>query len=189
MERPHRVERQLSQRFLGAKRHVRVRMRAVDHLHERAVGNRRRHVANLHEPRQPELSNAIEVSRLEPWPNHTVGKQRQRWPRELRERGHAEHRCVRGHVGIEVRAKPGKGSIHVDGRQISGPFVHQVGRYRGEPLEPFKIGGRSGRQCKYECHDGKGAVVGRPERQPIRKFAFVDTRKSKWRGRSHVGQT
>ena len=81
--------RQLPQRFLGAERHVRVRMRAVHDLHERAVGDRRRHVANLHEPRQPELPDAIEVGRVEPRTHHAIGKQRQRRPRELRERRHA----------------------------------------------------------------------------------------------------
>ena len=145
MKHPDGVDRELPQRLLGAERHVRVRMRAVDDLHERAIGNRRWHVANLDEPRETELADAVEIRDVEPRANHAVGKERQGLPRVLRQRRYREYRRVGGHVGLEMRAEAGKGRIHVDGRQVAGAFVHHVARDGGQPFVPFEIGGRTAR--------------------------------------------
>ena len=138
-----RVDGELPQRLFGAERHVRVRMRAVHHLHEGAIGNRGRHVANLHEPGQPELADAIEVGDVQPRANHAIGEQRQRLRREFRKRRHREHRRVGGDVGFEVRADAGERGVHVDRRQVAGPFVHHVAGDGGKPFEPLEIGSRA----------------------------------------------
>ena len=48
----------------------------IQQLGEGAVGERRRHVAQLHEPVEPQLADAIEVPLVEPRTDEHVGEHR-----------------------------------------------------------------------------------------------------------------
>ena len=165
MKHLDRVDAELPQRLLGAKRHVRVRVRAVHDLHEGAIGDGGGHVANLHQARQAKLADAIEVGDVEPRPNHTIGEERQGLLRKFREDCHREHRRVGGDVGFEMSADAREGGVDVDRRQVAGALVHHVAGHCGEPFVTLEIGGRTDRQHEHERDDRQGPMLGRPERQ------------------------
>ena len=61
MKRAHVVDGHRRERRFAADRRVAVRMRAVEQLEERAVGDRAGHVAQLRQPVQAQLAHAREV--------------------------------------------------------------------------------------------------------------------------------
>ena len=177
------VDGELTQRFFRAQRHVCIWVRPIHDLHEGPIGDRRGHVANLHQAGEPQLLDPIEVRRVQPRADHTVGKQRQRLRRELRERGDAENGGVGGDVRFEMRAEAGKRGVDVDCRKIAGTFIHHVGGNRRQPFIALEIGGRADGHHEHERHDGQRPVFGRPEAQPVRKRVLVDPGESKRRRR------
>ena len=184
MKHLDRVDAELPQRLLGAKRHVRVRVRAVHDLHERAIGNGGGHVANLHQARQAKLADAIEVGDVEPRANHAIGEERQGLLRKFRKGRHGEHRRVGRDVGFEVGADAREGRVDVDRRQVARALVHHVAGHRGEPFVALEIGGRSDRQHEHERDDRQRPMLGRPQRQPIGQPILVDARKPEWQRRA-----
>ena len=164
------LDRQLPQRLLGAERHVRVRMRAVHDLHERAIGDRRRHVANLHEPRQPKLPDAIEIGR-----RRAAGRTTQSASSDSAWRANFASAVTVNTVAsadtsvsrwAPIRANAALTSI---AERLPVPSSIMSRGHRREPFVALEIGGRSDRQHEHERHDRQAPVLGRPERQTIRR--------------------
>ena len=78
VKRPHVVDVHRRQRRFAADRRMAVRMRAVEQLEERAVGDGAGHVAQLRQPVQPQLPHAREVVLPQRRTHDDVGEQRER---------------------------------------------------------------------------------------------------------------
>ena len=188
MKRTHIVNRHLPKRFFGAERHVRVRMRAIDELHEGAIGDRGRHVADLDESRQPQLPEPVEVRFRQPRPDDAVGHQGERLAAETREACHGQHGRVRRDIGIEMRTDAGKCRVDVDGRLLAAALVQHVRRNGGEALIALEIGGRSRRQHQHERQHRQATMLRGPQRKLIVQALLGNGGKSDRRTYADGGQ-
>ena len=166
------------ERRLRAHRRMPVGMRTVQPRREHALGQRRGHVAQLHQAAQTQRPHAAHVFRIEPRRRHDFREQLQRGTRELRQRHQADHRRIRADLGVEDAADAREALVDGEGIGRAAAFVEHVGGEGGEPGTIGGIGRDTDRQQQHEADHRQLAMLHRP--QPQRRVGvamFGDARK------------
>ena len=163
VERRDVSERQRAQRPFGADRHVSVRVIAVEQLREHAIGERRRHVAELQQTIEPQLAHAIELALLQTRPDQHVGDQLEPLIEKPAERRQADQRRVVADVGVELRTDPSQRFVDVERRAVPAPLVEHVRGDRGKPGPSRGIRRRADRQQHEHADERHLPVFGGPD--------------------------
>ena len=116
-----------------------VRVRAVQQLQERAIGERGRHVAQLRETMQAELADAREIALAQRRPDDDVGEKRERAVGKAAEHGGTHRQRVRSDVGVELRADAGQLFVNLNRRAAAAPLVEHVGGQRRQTVVSGRI--------------------------------------------------
>ena len=101
----HVVDRERGERGLGADRQVPVGVLAVEALHEHALGDGRRHVAQLRQAIEAQLADAIELACVQARAGRQIGQQIQAALGEPLQRRDAEQRGVGADLRVEAGAE------------------------------------------------------------------------------------
>ena len=105
-------------------------MAAIEKLREGTIGERRRHVPNLHQPVEPEVSNAFEVRGFEPRPLNHVREQCKAARGEPFQHAQSEHACVRPDLGVDLAADAAERFVQTERIEIAATLIEQVSRDR-----------------------------------------------------------
>ena len=132
-----------------------LRMRAVEQLHERAIGDSAGHVAQLHQAVQPQLANAREIFLTQRRTHDHRREHRHGWTQEAAQHRQRQQRRVGTNVGIELCADTGERLVHVNGRQRARALV--------ESMSAVMAASPRGRQGRRQHRDGSTASPSRPE--------------------------
>ena len=142
-------------------------MRAVQQPHERAVGDRAGHVAQLRQPVQPQLADAREVGLGKRRARPTMSAEQRRAPRSANrvERRHAERasrpsRCRMSSCAPIARER----LVHLDRRPIAAALVEHVGGDRRQPLLAGRIVGGAAADEQHERDDRHRSMARRSTR-------------------------
>jgi len=188
MKRAHILDVHRRQRRFAADRGMAVRMRAVEQLQERAIGDGPRHVAQLREPMQPQLTHAGEIVLADRGAHHDVRQQLECALREAAEDRDARHRRIRSDVGVELRAQPRQRFMHLDGGAIAAAFVEHVGGDGGQPFLPMGIGRGAAANEKRERHQRHLRVMDGPDPHAVGQRRLLDGGERKGAGRARLGK-
>ena len=162
------------QRFLGANREMAIGVARIQQPREGPVGQRRRHVAQLHEPVEAQLTYALEIPGFETRPDHHVGQQYRCPIGKPRERGNRENRGVRSHLGIQMRTDATERVVEFERVQVAAALVQHVARHRGQAGPLRRIGGGSDRQQGEKADERYAVVLDGPHPQPVGEPPALD---------------
>ena len=163
-------------------------MLAVEQPQEGAVGDGRRHVAELRQAVQAQLPHARHIVIVHRRPDDDVGEQRQGAVREPGEDGEAGDDAVRPDVGVELRAEPRERLVHLDRRSIAAALVEHVGGDRGQAVFPGGVGRGAAADQQRERHERHLRVARGPHAQPVGQRRFLDGGKRERARRAGDGQ-
>ena len=173
---------------LAAHRRVAVRVLGVEQLDERPIRDRARHVAQLGQPVQPELPDALEVGLGQRRPRDHVGEQREPTIREPGQRRHRRVRGVGADVGVELRADPRQILVQTDRGPVAAPLVEHVGGQRRQTFLADRIAGRPALQQHHERDDRNRRVADAPHPQAARQHGLGDGGKPERAGGARLGE-
>ena len=89
----------------------------IEELRVRAIGERRRQVAHLHQPVEPQLADPLEVGALQARPAQHVGQKDDRAIGEARQARERQDRRVRPDLGVEVSADAAERVVQLERRR------------------------------------------------------------------------
>ncbi len=170
-----------AQRRFGSHRQVRVRMVAEEQPAERAVRQRRRHVAQLHQPVDAKFAQAPELVRIERGPRQDVGQQPQPSAGEACEHRERDHRRVGSDLGVDRRADAAQFLLQLDGCPPARPFVQHVRGERREAGTIRRIDRGAGRHQRDDGNERQTAVLHGPHVEAVRERVLDDLRKAEQR--------
>jgi len=116
MKRSDVVDGHRRQRAFVAERRVAVRCVAVQKPRKDTIGDDARHVSQLNQAVQPQLSDPQEIGVAKRGSDHDVGEKLEGAAGKPAERRQAHEHRVRTDVGIELRADSRDVLVDVDGR-------------------------------------------------------------------------
>ena len=138
-------------------------MVAVNQLGEGAVGERRRHVANLHETIEPQIADAFEVTDVEPRTSRHLREERRAAVGEPRQHGQAEKRRVGSDFGVELCADASERFVERQRVEIAAAFVEQVANHRSQAFAAGRIRGGTATNQDEHADQRHCPVLDRPD--------------------------
>ena len=165
-ERAHRADRQVA-----------VRVRSVKRGCKRAIGDRRRHVAQLPQAVRSQLPHAVELVSGKLRPRDDVGHQLEGATPEPRKRREGEERGVGPDLGVELRAQPRQRFVQFERAVIAGAFIEHVAGERREARPIVRILRRSHAHQQHHRLHRDVPMLDRPDREAVRQRRFANRRK------------
>ncbi len=166
-----------------------VRVRAVQSLREHALGNSRRHVAQLQQTIQPQVADTFEVGGLEARARQHLGEQRHRRRLRAFERRQANERRVGSNLGVQLSPKPAKSLVQRQRIELAATFVEQITGDGGQTRPVGGIVRGTGTNDNEHGKERNLAMYGRPCVDTIRQAPPSNLRERPGGFRARTWQT
>ena len=156
-------------------------MPAIQETDKRALRQRRRKIAKLHEAIEAQVTHAIELVGLEPRTTDALSKDRERPRREPLQHRQAKHRGIGADFRVEVRANPPERVVQGERIEIAAALIQQIAGHRGEARSILGIGCGAERHEREHADDRHLPVLDRQHTHAVAERAPPDLRKLKTR--------